>query len=375
MERYLRPFVEKDLTRKMVFVGGPRQVGKTTLALRILGAEDETHPAYLSWDDIDDRDRIRKGILPARQDLVVLDEIHKYPRWRGLVKGLYDKQKSKRRFLITGSARLDYYRHGGDSLQGRYHYYRLHPLSLSELGSSSPDVIQALLELGGFPEPFLAGDKTLWRRWQQERATRVVSEDLIHLERVSEVASLQSLLDLLPSRVGSLLSIQNLASELEVSHHTVQRWLAILENLYHCFRVPPFGVPQLRALKKMQKLYLWDWSLCPDAAARFENLVASHLLKYCHLREDSEGYRMELRFLRDAVHREIDFVVLQDRRPLFAVECKLGERASPHLRYFAERAGIPEFYQVHLGSTDTELATHPIRVLPLARLVTELALP
>ncbi len=154
-ERYLSGGIREDLSSgKMVFLGGPRQVGKTTCALAILGGDSKgKHPGYLSWDVAEHRRQLRAAELPPNEPLVVLDEIHKYARWRGLVKGLYDTTRGDRSFIVTGSARLDYYRKGGDSLQGRYHYFRLHPLSLGELQGRRPEVAQ-LLEFGGFPEPF-----------------------------------------------------------------------------------------------------------------------------------------------------------------------------------------------------------------------------
>lgn len=375
LARYLAEPVRSDLKQKMVFVGGPRQVGKTTFALDLLGADDRRHPAYVNWDNPRARSGLLRGDLPADQSLVVLDEVHKFRRWRNLVKGFYDTQGDRVSFLITGSARLDHYRRGGDSLQGRYHHYRLHPFTLGELGDTpSSDDLEALLEFGGFPEPMLAGNARTWRRWQRERLSRVVYDDLRDLENVREVALVELLAEALPERVGSPLSVQSLAEELQVAHGTVTRWLTILDNLYVCFRIPPFGAPRIRAVKKEAKLYLWDWSQVPEPGPRFENMVASHLLKYCHHREDTEGHRMELRFLRDTDGREVDFVVLQDRQPMFAVECKVGERSpSRPIDYFRQRTDIPDFYQVHLGKRDV-LSNHT-RVLPFEALCRDLSLP
>ncbi len=374
--RYLESVVKPVLPRKMVFIGGPRQVGKTTLALSLLGpGADETHPAYLNWDDPRAAARLRRLELPPGEPLLVLDEIHKYARWRNLVKGLYDTERSRRRIVVTGSARLDYYRKGGDSLANRYRYFRLHPFSLRELGASpSRGDLGALLRFGGFPEPLLQQDERELRLWQRDRVARVVRDDLRDLEQVREISLVEQLVDLLPARVGSPLSIKSLREELEVDHKTVERWLTILENLYLCFRIPPFGSPRVRAVKKERKLYLWDWSMTPEGGARFENLVASQLLKYCHFVEDSEGHAMELRFLRDTDKREIDFVVLRDRKPVFAVECKSGERAlSPAIRYFAERTPIPRFFQVHLGDQHFERGS--AAVLPFRTFCLELDLP
>jgi predicted AAA+ superfamily ATPase len=371
--RYLFDPIDADLSEKMVFVSGPRQVGKTTLALQLVGATDSRHPAYLSWDDVRARPGIRRGEMPSGQLRVILDEIHKYARWRGLVKGLWDTREPGQSFLVTGSARLDVYRRGGDSLHGRYHPYRLHPFSLTEAGGH-PAAVGPLLRFGGFPEPFFRGSERHWRRWQRERLDRVVRDDVRDLERVREISLIELLVEALPSRVGAPLSVKSLREDLEVAHDTAERWLGILENLYVCFRIAPFGAPHIRAVKKERKLYLWDWSAVPEAGPRLENMVASHLLKLCHFREDTEGHRMELRFLRDTDAREVDFVVLQNRRPLFAVEVKTGERAvSPAVRYFKQRTGIPHWYQVHLGAKDTVM--DDVRILPFVTFCREVGIP
>jgi hypothetical protein len=374
--RYLEAAITAVLPRKMVFVGGPRQVGKTTLALSLLGkGADAAHPAYFNWDDPRAAARVRRLELPPGEPLLVLDEIHKYARWRNLVKGIYDTEKSRRRIVVTGSARLDYYRKGGDSLANRYRYFRLHPFSLRELNASpTKGDVDALLRFGGFPEPFLLQDEREHRIWQRDRITRVVRDDLRDLEQVREISLVEQLVDLLPARVGSPLSIKSLREDLEVDHKTVERWITILENLYLCFRISPFGPPKVRAVKKERKLYLWDWSMTPEGGARFENLLASQLLKYCHFIEDTEGHAMELRFLRDTDKREVDFVVLKDRKPLFAAECKSGERGvSPAIRYFAERTSIPRFFQVHLG--DRHFESGAVTVLPFRTFCRELSLP
>jgi len=376
-QRYLGAPVREDLQKKMVFIAGPRQVGKTTLALGLLGAGDESHPGYLNWDDPHARPALLRGEIPSGQALLVLDEIHKFRRWRSLVKGLYDTHHSTVRFLVTGSARLDVYRKGGESLQGRYHHYRLHPFSLRELVSrpQAKDV-EHLLRFGGFPEPVLSGEERTWRRWNRERLDRVVHQDIRDLENVRDLGLIELLAEELPNRVGSPLSVGNLKNLLQVAHETVERWLAILETMYLCFRIPPYGAPRIRAVLKERKLYLYDWSQVTDAGARFENLVASQLLKYCHYEEDREGHRMELRYLRDTDRREVDFVVLKNRKPFFAVECKTGQKVvSPAARYFRARTDIPRFYQVHLGDRDFGDAANDVRVLPFLRFCCELELP
>lgn len=379
LRRYLYASIRSDLSQKMVFVGGPRQVGKTTFALSLLGAplEAESHPAYLTWDALADRERLLRGEFPSGQPLVLLDEIHKFARWRNLLKGFYDKHKTRVSFLVTGSARLDYYRKGGDSLQGRYHYYRLHPFSLPEIDPEGrPSTLEALLRFGGFPEPFLRANERDWRRWQREHRDRVVREDLRDLERVREVSLIELLLEHLPRCVGSPLSVKSLSLLLQVAHATVENWISILERLYVCFRIPPYGSGKIRAVKKERKLYFWDWSEVPSDGARFENLVACHLLKYCHWREDTEGFSMELRYIRDTDKREVDFVILKDGEAEFAVECKTGEaRLSAAAQYFRRRTAIPSFYQVHQGGKDFGDEGSGLRVLPFARFCRERRLP
>jgi hypothetical protein len=241
---------------------------------------------------------------------------------------------------------------------------------------ASPGALQALLNFGGFPEPLFRADETLHRRWLREHRDRVLREDLRDLEHVKEVSLLEELVMHLPSCVGSPLSVASLRNLLQVSHDSVERWITILERLYMCFRIAPFGGPRIRAVRKEKKLYFWDWSIIPTPGPRFENLVASQLLKYCHWVEDREGFRMELRYLRDTDKREVDFVVLRDGKPEFAVECKTGERSvSPAAVYFKQRTPIPAFYQVHLGRRDYQHGSTGIRVLPFPTFCQELALP
>lgn len=370
--RYLKDVVKTDLAKKMVFIGGPRQVGKTTLAKEFISDPQQ----YLNWDSLPDRDLIKKHQISSELKLVVLDEIHKYARWRMLVKGLFDKYAGTLSILVTGSARLDHFRKGGDSLAGRYHYFRLHPLSLPELDVQyRAKTLDRLLAFGGFPEPYAEQSEDFARRWRKERISRVVYQDLRDLDTVKDLSKIELLVDALPVRVGAALSIKSLQEDLEVSPNTVSRWIEVLEAIYYCYRIAPYGPPKIRAVKQANKLYLWDWAeVSEEGGGRFENLVASHLLKYCHYLEDTKGYRMELRYLRDVDGREIDFVILQDKRPLFAVECKTGERnISPHIAYFAARTKIPAFYQVHLGTKDFGVPRSG-RVLPFTKFCKDLGL-
>lgn len=369
--RYLEPQVLKDLRRKMVFVGGPRQVGKTTLARRVLAGRQ----GYLSWDITADRERILKQELPATE-LWVLDEVHKYRRWRNYIKGLYDAHGARHQILVTGSARLDLYRFGGDSLQGRYHYLRLHPLSFAELGLGTRSVqgrLQDLLQLGGFPEPFLSGSEIEARRWSREYRNRLVREEITSLEQVHDLGQLELMLLRLPELVGSPLSLNSLSEDLQLSHRTVRRWLGIFERMYAIFRIPPFGAPKIRAVKKAQKHYHLDWTLVPELPQRFENLVACHLLKWAHFRQDAEGREVDVCYFRDVGGREVDFVITENRRPAAFIECKWSdEPVSRGLRYLKQRFPGCDAWQISATGRKDYLSQEAIRVCPAPLLLGQL---
>jgi predicted AAA+ superfamily ATPase len=339
IHRYLEKPLLKDLKRKMAFVGGPRQTGKTSLAKYLLKhRKQDLSTRYLNWDALEDREKIMQEAFPTGRGLLALDEIHKYSRWRQAVKGLYDKRGEDLEILVTGSARLDYYRRGGDSLQGRYHFFHMFPFTLSELTSPKLSTLKDLLIYGGFPEPFLMASERESRRWSREYRFHLVREDLRDLERVQDIDSIEKMVYRLPELVGSPLSLNALREHLQVSHQSVSRWMSMLENLFMIFRVYPFGAPRLRAVKKEAKHYHLDWTLIKDEGLRFENLVACHLLKWCHFIQDTEGFNMELRYFRDVDKREVDFVLLKEGRPFHFVECKkTGKEINPALRYLKLR--------------------------------------
>ncbi len=337
--RYLEPHVRRDLRRKMVFVGGPRQCGKTTLAKAVLAAAGRGR--YFDWDLDEDRRAILRKQWPPDERLLVFDELHKFPRWKTWLKGVFDAQREAHEFLVTGSARLDVYRRGGDSLLGRYHYWRLHPFTVDERppSMSHQEAMRRLMTIGGFPEPFLDGDEREARRWRRERIDRVLKDDVRDLEPVHDIQTLGLLVDLLRSRVGGMVVVANLAEDLQRAHRTVARWIEVLERMYLVFTVRPFtrGLP--RAIRKPPKVYFFDTGdVIGDEGARFENLVATHLLKRIQFLQDRDGYRYELRHLRDKEGREVDLVVVKEGRVEMLVEIKLSEqRPTPSLVHFADR--------------------------------------
>ncbi len=366
--RYLVPQIKRDLMKKMVFVAGPRQVGKTTLARALpnLGS------GYLNWDVTEDRTKILAGELPVSK-LWVFDEIHKYRRWRNYLKGVYDGRRAGQRILITGSGRLDLYRFDGDSLQGRYHMLRLHPLSVAELGIKGTADFLELLKLGGFPEPLFGGSETEARRWSREYRSRLVREDVASLERVHDLGHLELMMMRLPDLVGSPLSVNALREDLQVSHKTVSAWLAVLERLYGVFLLSPFGAPRIRAVKKEQKHYQMDWSLVPNEGARFENLVACHLLKWVHYEQDTKGRDVELRYFRDTDAREVDFVVTERNQPLILVECKLSDAdVGRGIRYLHAKYPAVPAWQISATGRKDYVTPDGVRVAPALELLTTL---
>ncbi|MEA1949423.1 MAG: AAA family ATPase [Thermodesulfobacteriota bacterium] len=347
--RYITPYILEDLNKKMVFVGGPRQVGKTTLAKAVL-SKNFPEGRYLNWDYDEDRQDILQKKWSVVNNLLVFDELHKFPRWKAWIKGIYDVSHEVHSFLITGSARLDVYRRGGDSLMGRYHYWRLHPFTLDEIpnGISPEDTFKRLMTVGGFPEPFLDGNERNARRWRRERFDRVLREDVRDLEQIRNIQSLGMFLDMLRYRVGGLITISNMASDLQVSPKTAKSWLEVLERMYLVFSVRPYTKSLPRAVLKPPKVYFFDnGDVLGDEGARFENLVAASLLKRLHFLEDRDGYRYELRYIRDKEGREVDFAVIKEGRLIELIEAKHSdENISKHLLYYAKRLKPEEATQI-----------------------------
>lgn len=362
--RYLADVIAEDLKDRMVFLGGPRQCGKTTLAKALVA--DAGSGQYYNWDNRADRKHMLNATWPAVTDLLVFDEIHKYRQWKSLIKGYWDTRPKGLKIFATGSARLDIYRRGGDSLLGRYHYYRLHPFSAAEMEkeknifpyakktprldfSKKTKHLKALWKFGGFPEPLFRGEERFLSRWQKERFERVFRDDIRSWELVQDLAQLELLADLLPARVGSPLSMASLTDDIATTPKSIKLWLEVLNRNYFAFSVMPWHARLERALKKEAKFYLWDYSVLDDTGPRFENMVACHLLKFCHYYRDVNGIDIELRYVRDREKREVDFLLVFEKKPWILIEAKAGKPdAFGPLRYFAEKLGVKEKYMVCL---------------------------
>ena len=371
--------------RQMAFVGGPRQVGKTTTCrLR--------SDVYVNWDDLDDRELILAGSrrladalgLDRLRDIppvVLLDELHKFPRWREFLKGFFDARADEIRIVVTGSSRLDLYRRGGDSLMGRYFFYRMHPFSVAEAVTRElPDSgrilrpprrvgateWEALRRHGGYPEPFLKRDPRFTRRWQALRHRQLVREDVRDLTRVQQLDQLESMARILTDRSAQQLIYGHLARQVRVTEDTVRRWTATFCDLHLGFLVRPWFRNVSRSLRKEPKWYLRDWAPLDDPGARAETFVACHLLKAVEGWTDLGLGAFELGYLRDKEKREVDFVVVRDGEPWFLVEVKRGDAAlSPPLRHFQDQLGAPFAFQVVLDAeyVDRDCFARPGRPL------------
>lgn len=375
----------------MVFLSGPRQVGKTTFALNWL-ASMGVEGTYFNWDDPAVKKEYIRNPLTFKNIIlskfhgqavpIVFDEIHKHKNWKNILKGFYDTTRDKMNLLVTGSARLGTYRKSGDSLIGRYFSFQMFPLSLPEVtgdfssllyddsllskgeglirfieraqNPKSEDGLKRLLTFGGFPEPHLKGSQRFLRRWHQEYRTLLTKEDVRDLSRVSDLKGLEQLIEILPSKVGSPLSINSVREDLGYHHGTLTTWIEILSRLYLIFTIRPWHRNIIRSIKKEKKLFFSDWSFLEDSGRRFENLMAVTLVRMTARFTEMGLGAFELMYIRDKEKREVDFVVIKDNRPLALFEAKEGDEAiSPAGKYFAKKLEIP-FYQISPHHTRVE---------------------
>jgi hypothetical protein len=343
---YLNP-ISEYLSRKIILISGPRQSGKTTLTKMLNSSFD-----YINFDDEEGRRTLRERSWDRKKKIIIFDEIHKMPKWKQWLKGVFDTEGIRPSLVVTGSARLETYKKVGDSLAGRYFHYRLHPLDVRELSKvkfelSVDEIIDRLMLVGGFPEPFLEGHKNFYNLWKKTHLDIILRQDLIDLEVVKNIKQIELLIDLLKDRVGSPISYSSLAEDLQVSDKTVKRWLEVLENMYVVFKITPYSKNIARATLKQPKYYFYDIARVPDDGARLENLVAASFLKEIQFRQDCLGENWELYFISKKGNGEIDFLITNDSHPKKMIEVKMSDD-SPSKNFHLYSKDLPGVEKIQL---------------------------
>lgn len=360
--------------QQMLFLAGPRQVGKSTISHELSAFTDSFR--YLNWDTQEHRQLILSGQIKLAEQLqlsspsvstpiIVFDEIHKYSKWKNFLKGFYDNFKQKTHIVVTGSAKLDVFRRGADSLMGRYFMYRICPFSVGECLHITPaeneinltekisdELFNNLWEYGGFPEPFIKHNSRFSVRWKKMRRQLLFNEDIRDLGQIQEISQMEVLAEILCNHASQLFSYSSLANKINVSVPTIKRWINVLEKFYFCFILRPWSKNITRSLLKEPKIYLWDWSQVDDVGARSENFIAVHLLKAVYLWNDQGLGNYGLYFIRDKEKREIDFVVTKNNQPWFLVEVKHAENhgISKNLLRFQEQLNAQHAFQVIINA-------------------------
>lgn len=388
---YLRIWQELSAEKNMVFLSGPRQAGKTTLSKII--ARSFANNLYFNWDIADHRVLFFEN--PAfferveRKDnsvpLIILDEIHKFRDWKNYLKGVYDGYHEDYKFLVTGSGRLDIYQKGGDSLAGRYYIFHIFPLTIAELCTTRSSIkvfLNKPLEinndtgkdieekwntaeiLSGFPEPYLSGKVTTYRRWSNIYSHQLIREDIRDLLDIKSVTDLETLYLLLPSKVGSPLSVPSLADDIKVSYNSVRNWLSVLERFFLIFSIPTWTGKISRAIQKERKVYLWDYPRIKDASARFENMVAAELFRSVTLWNDSGYGDFSLHFIKNKEKQEVDFLIANNRVPFLLVETKLTDtQPSKPLLTFQRALNIPAVQLIKEGTSHRLISNDKNKIL------------
>lgn len=360
---------------KMAFISGPRQAGKTTFAKMLLNERNSDQ--YYSWDERKSRQAWIKSPSSSLNTgdvkttpLIVLDEILKAPQWKCNLRGLYDTVNSSVDILVTASAQLNVPSRRKDSLFGRYHHFRLHPFSLAEVTGRSasfdlntcveqsllhPETTQnasaaeydALWSFGPFPEPLFSGEAHTLSLWHRERIERIIDDDLRDISQVRELNPASTLAAILPDRAAGTLNVNALRKDLEVAHSTMQSRLELLKQVYYIFEIKPYHHNIPRALIKEGKLYLWDWSTIEDPVARFENLIASHLLKLADYLTDTGLSQVDVRYIKNRQKQSIDFLLVKDGQPWLPIEAKQSQTSpSQKWSYFLKHLGLDFGIQV-----------------------------
>ncbi len=342
MRRKQKQQILKDLEKKIVFIVGPRQVGKTWLAKEI--ATNFSKPVYLNYDHVQDRSIIKNESWLSSTDLLIFDELHKMKGWKNYIKGVFDTKPAHTKILVTGSARLATFKKSGDSLAGRFFVHTLLPFSPSELSETEfENDIERFMERGGFPEPFLCQDGRDANRWRFHYIDSLIRNDILDFEKVHDLRSLEMVLELLRERVGSTVSYSSIAHDIGIAPNTVKKYIQILEALYIVFSLTPYTKKIARSILKEPKIYFYDTGMVKgDKGALFENMVALSLLKHTVGKTERFGIKEELKYIRTKEKKEVDFCIIEDGAISQLIETKYADPViSATLIKFSETLQVP----------------------------------
>ncbi len=391
---YVIIWQELEKNKCMIFLSGPRQAGKTTLAKII--TDSFTNNLYFNWDIVAHRVRLLENpaffesveLKDQSTPLIVLDEIHKYKDWKNYLKGIFDQFQGKYKFLVSGSGRLDLYQKGGDSLAGRYYLFHLWPFTISELGRQNRTIVQFLKDplritmkkreklkeiwdrlsvLSGFPEPYLSNKVTTYRRWSNTYSKQLIREDIRDMTGIKSIGDIETLYYLLPSKISSPISIPSIARDLKVTYNSINSWLSVFERFFLVFSISPWSKRIARAVHKERKVYLWDIPKIKEPSARFENMVAVELYRAVTTWNDLGFGQFALNFIKNKEQQEVDFLIVDGDEPVLLVEAKLADTSpSPVLIKFQNALNIPAVQLVNEGEGYRRFSNNgqPILVAP-----------
>lgn len=399
IRRFYQEIIQSHIDKysQMIFISGSRQVGKTTIAKTFQTNEF----SYLNWDNINHRRFILEDIfnyidtnllstLSTKKPSIIFDEIHKFKDWKNFIKGIFDQYKEQLTIIVTGSAKLDVYQKGGDSLMGRYFNYQIFPLSVNELlqrpfqkkiiqpqSELDTKAWQTLIKRGGYPEPYTKNDDEFSKLWQRSRLAQLFREEIRDYANIQNIDQLELLGQLIIAQTGSQTNYSNLATKVRVSEATIRNWFTLLENTYFCFNVYPWTKNVNRSILKAPKTYLYDWSLCNDKGAMIENLIALHLKKAITLWNNTGRGEFGLYYLRNKDKREVDFLLTQNNLPWVLIEAKSSHKQplSDNLRFFQEQLKAPHIFQLafDMEYIDIDLfAVEGIKIVPIKTFLSQL---
>jgi predicted AAA+ superfamily ATPase len=365
---YKKTWQKLSSYKSMIFIAGPRQAGKTTFAKAI--SKDFTNKLYFNWDTISDKKKLianpyffqELNRVDKTTPLVIFDEIHKYDNWKNYLKGVFDEFGKDYKFLISGSGRLDLFQKGGDSLAGRYFLFYLWTFTLAELSNNNVSfksfiknpifipkkdkkdqkIWNRLKKFSGFPEPYLKAKNDFYKLWSNTYIKQLIREDVRNASQIKNIDNTEILYSILPEKIGSPLSLNNLAQNLHVSFDSIKSWLSLFERFFLIFKVSPWKKRISRAIVKEQKIYLFNYPIIEDASFRFENMVALELYRAISNWNNLGLGDFSLHFIRNKEKEEVDFLLVNNRKPFLLIECKFTDtNISKNLVKFQNILKIP----------------------------------